>query len=219
MEKQCFEKHQKYLEFYARSNNKDTEYWGLGIENESYLIVDFSEKCYQPIIELAALGSMIDLDYFLSTFPDLAFDKQRVGHLFYYLIELSPELAITKDDPVLHYSTETIAKYLAKIRWRIKNNIYFVKGAGAAGYTGRTNFEPRTFKLKKFLFPFYAFSIFLPLADSCYLAMTRRNVRYLIHLPLVLYVAISIAFHLFMRIIGHTPPEQNYDGTKKILIS
>jgi hypothetical protein len=40
MEKQCFEKHHKYLEFYARSKNQDTEYWGLGIENESYLMFE-----------------------------------------------------------------------------------------------------------------------------------------------------------------------------------
>jgi hypothetical protein len=40
MEKQSFEKHHKYLEFYANSKNQDTEYWGLGIENESYLMFE-----------------------------------------------------------------------------------------------------------------------------------------------------------------------------------
>jgi hypothetical protein len=40
MEKQSFEKHNKYLEFYANSKNQDTEYWGLGIENESYLMFE-----------------------------------------------------------------------------------------------------------------------------------------------------------------------------------
>jgi hypothetical protein len=36
MSKECQEKHNKYNEFY--NNNKDTIYWGLGIENESYLM-------------------------------------------------------------------------------------------------------------------------------------------------------------------------------------
>ena len=32
------EKHQKYIDFYTNLNTNDTEYWGLGIENETYLV-------------------------------------------------------------------------------------------------------------------------------------------------------------------------------------
>ena len=41
MDKQSFEKHQKYLEFYKQrfqENASEEEFWGLGIENESYLM-------------------------------------------------------------------------------------------------------------------------------------------------------------------------------------
>lgn len=38
MPKEDQEKHNKYNEFYNNINNKDTVYWGLGIENESYLM-------------------------------------------------------------------------------------------------------------------------------------------------------------------------------------
>jgi hypothetical protein len=31
-------KHQKYIDFYDKLKNSDTEYWGIGIENESYLM-------------------------------------------------------------------------------------------------------------------------------------------------------------------------------------
>ena len=34
------DKHLKYNDFYKNSNLKDNEYWGLGIENESYLMFE-----------------------------------------------------------------------------------------------------------------------------------------------------------------------------------
>ena len=34
------DKHLKYYDFYKNSNLKDNEYWGLGIENESYLMFE-----------------------------------------------------------------------------------------------------------------------------------------------------------------------------------
>lgn len=33
-------KHNKYVDFYKNTKNKDEEYWGLGIENESYLMFE-----------------------------------------------------------------------------------------------------------------------------------------------------------------------------------
>ena len=34
------DKHNKYVEFYNTLNKKDTEYWGIGLENESYLMFE-----------------------------------------------------------------------------------------------------------------------------------------------------------------------------------
>lgn len=38
MSKELQEKHRKYLEFYDSMKNHEKEYWGIGIENESYLM-------------------------------------------------------------------------------------------------------------------------------------------------------------------------------------
>jgi len=38
--KMAQEKHYKYVDFYEKKDNKDKEYWGIGIENESYLMFD-----------------------------------------------------------------------------------------------------------------------------------------------------------------------------------
>jgi hypothetical protein len=43
-------KHQKYIDFYTNHSKNDTEYWGLGIENETYLVsnefVDVPKETY-----------------------------------------------------------------------------------------------------------------------------------------------------------------------------
>ena len=33
-------KHQKYIDFYTNHSKTNTEYWGLGIENETYLVLN-----------------------------------------------------------------------------------------------------------------------------------------------------------------------------------
>lgn len=186
-------------------------------ETESYLVIDFTGMRRLPIIELVALSGMIDKDYFLAQFPEILFDKTRIGHLFYHLVEKAPKVAVTKNDVLVHYSSESITKYLAKIRWRVKNNIYFTKGTGEAAFSGRQKFEPGLVgRYKKHLFPFYAASLLLPFLDACYLAVTRRNVRYFLHVPLVLYTAGYIGVHLALHTCGYRPQQRSYDETKQI---
>lgn len=40
MSKISSDKHNKYLDFFTNNKKKDTEYWGIGIENESYLMLE-----------------------------------------------------------------------------------------------------------------------------------------------------------------------------------
>jgi glycosyltransferase involved in cell wall biosynthesis len=192
--------------------------YSVSKETESYLIIDFARMKHLPIMELVALGSMIDKDYFCVTFPEILFDKKRIGQLFYHLIEKAPRVAITKNDAIVHYSSEKILLFLAKIRWRIKNNIYFVKETGAAGFSGREQFGSTLANFKKYLFPFYAFLLIFPIIDSCYLVLTRRNFRYFLHIPLILYTAGYIVYHSFLNGIGYRPVQRSYDEAKKIKI-
>lgn len=186
-------------------------------ETDSYLIVDFNDLSRLPIIELVALGSMIDKDHFLEAHPEVLFDKTRIGHLFYHLVEHYPLIGVTKSDALVHYSAERLSKYLAKIRWRVKNNIYFTSGTGAAGYTGRECFEQGApGRLKKYLFPLYAFAFFPAFFDAVYLAFTRRKWRYLIHLPLSVYTAGQIVVHRLLHCFGYRPDQRSYDETKRI---
>jgi hypothetical protein len=85
MEKQCFEKHQKYLEFYARSNNKDTEYWGLGIENESYLMFEELTTVDKKFIQTKQSPERYSVNYW---------NNYKPNTLFSALSKLSAEVRI-----------------------------------------------------------------------------------------------------------------------------
>jgi glycosyltransferase involved in cell wall biosynthesis len=185
-------------------------------ENDSSLIVDFSIGSRLPIIELVALGSMIDKDYFIKQFPEVLHDKSLIGHLFYHLVERAPYVGVTKSDPLVHYSSENIKKYLAKIRWRVKNNVHFSSGTGAAGFTGRQQFDSLWGKYRKYFFPIYTFTIVLPLIDAIQLAISRKQPRYLIHVPLTIYTASYVLFQLALRLVGYRPQQKSYDESKVI---
>lgn len=192
------------------------ERYNVTYENSFFLIVDFAIQSRLPIIELAAMGSMIDKDYFLKEFPEVLHDKTLIGHLFYHLVKRAPRIGVTKGDPLVHYSSENIKKYLAKIRWRVKSNVYFSSGTGAAGYTGRQQFDSLVGRCRKYFFPAYAFSILLPLLDAIQLAITRKQPRYLIHVPLTIYTAAYVFFQYSLKLFGHRPLQRSYDESKVI---
>lgn len=185
-------------------------------ECSSYLIVDFSIRSRLPIIELGAMGSMIDKDYFLKEFPEILHDPSLVGHLFYLLLDRTPFIGFTKADPLVHYSSENLKKYLSKIRWRINNNVHFSSGTGAAAFTGRQQFDSLIGRYRKFIFPVYAFSIIWPLFDAIQLAVTRKQPRYIIHVPITIYTAAYILYQYLLRLLGRRPQQRSYDESKVI---
>lgn len=141
---------------------------------------------------------------------------QDLCHLFFLLNEQGASFAVAKGNPLRHYSGITLKKFLAKIKWRVKNNIHYTSGVGAAGFYGRQSYQSKFFRYKKFLFIPYASSIILPLADALWLVVTRRKVAYLAHVGLTAYTAWLIVFHLLLHTLGVRPGMKTYDEKKLI---
>jgi len=157
---------------------------------------------------------MLDIKNFKKEFPQTLDKFELIPHFFYLLMSKYPFLAITKNDFLIHYSADTLKKYLNKIRCRLKNNIYHKINMGASGFSGRDKFQPRLFRLKKYLFIPYAFSIILPFVDAFYLAFTRRKIAYFLHVPLTIFTASLILFHLLLKMFGYSPQFRSYDESK-----
>jgi hypothetical protein len=137
--------------------------------------------------------------------------------LHLHLLSRNRFIAVMKNDPLLHYSAESFKKYLKKLEWRVKNNLYFAKTSGSGGFLKREEFEGKKSALKKFLFVPYSLTLILPFLESLWLSITRRNFVYLIHLPLTVYTSILIVYHSIMKSLGVNPLLTSYDGSQKIL--
>ena len=170
-------------------------------ENKNQTVFSFSGSTKLPLIELWAGGCMVDLEYIKSNFPQIKNRPELIPLLFYLLNNRGMLLAVTKNDPTIHYSTNSIGKYLKKIRSRIEYNVYLTP-MGKGGFFGREHFEPRFSRLKKFIFIPYTFSLVLPLIDSIYLTLTRNRIIYLIHLPLCIYTSFLIIYYYLLKLFG-----------------
>jgi len=165
-------------------------------------IFNFSNISDLPLIELNAGSGMFDGRFLKKEFPDNKNIVTQLNHSFYLICQKAPLLAITKDDPVVHFSSNTFFKYLRKIEWRIKNNTYFSLTQGKSVFTGREQFLSKKNRNKKYLFIPYAYSLILPLVDAIYLVFVRKNMGYFGHVFLSLYTATLIMYHGFSKILG-----------------
>ncbi len=189
--------------------------YGVITENEQYSIFNLQSVKQTPIIELCAGGSMFDASFMKKKFPQTVKTAELIPHFFYLLNKTNSCIAITKNDALLHYSSDTLQKYLNKIRWRVKNNIYHSDYMGKAGYTGREVYHQES-KIKKYLFFPYVYSIIFCLYDSLSLIISRRNFLYIFHLPLSFFTANLIIYHTIRHILGDNPLLKSYDESKVV---
>jgi glycosyltransferase involved in cell wall biosynthesis len=170
----------------------------------------------QPILENACCGNVMDLQFFRSQFPELLETYAGPVHFFYYMQKFTKRFAITKDDSLLHFSADHISNFLPKIRWRVRNNVFYPKSLGASGFMGREGFDSPWRRLKKYLYLPYAF-LFLPVAlDALWLCATRRDLRWLYHIPLTLYTAVLISGMMILKFFGYKAPLKSYGDQKPI---
>lgn len=201
----------KNKDFYIFSMRKK---FAVVEDTKDFVIFDIDQKKSLPLIELLAGGSMFNLEYVKKNFPETNHDFTLLTHLFYLITKKNPHFAITKNDYIVHYSSDTFFGYLKKIEWRIKNNIYFKDKLGKSGFSGREELTDSSWK--KFLFIPYSFSILFPLIDSILLSITRKNISLMVHLPLSIYTAYLICFHMVLQKLGVESSLTTYDGKTKI---
>jgi glycosyltransferase involved in cell wall biosynthesis len=182
-------------------------------ETTEYVLFDLSKVIQLPIIELVAGGSMIDGTFYKKTFPNILSQYQLLPHLLYLLLPKYPYFALMKNDALIHYSSDNLGSYIQKIIWRVKNNVFFTDTIGASGFSGRENYQSIISRLKRFLFIPYALSIILPLFDAIYLSMTRKNIMYIIHVPLTVMTAFFILYYRLLKYMGIRPSLTSYDGS------
>ena len=179
-----------------------------------YVKVSFEKTKRLPIIELCCLATIVDLEWFKEN-VDIENCPQDMAHMFYIMLEKGyHETIMLKNDPLVHYSADSLKAYFPKLKWRIKNNVHFAD-KGENGFNGRQQYVEYT-KYKKLMFVPYTIVFPLPVLHSLYLAVTRRNPVFLLHTFFCWYVLIQIVVEYAKKLTGHTPQFTSYDGKKVV---
>lgn len=178
-------------------------------ENKAYIVFDFYKIKPLPFLELGAMGTMTDLKYFKQNYPQTNRNLYIASFLFYYLNEKNNYIAVAKKDAIFHYSSDTLYKYLKKIRSRVRNNVYQTS-MGRSGFLGRDKFQPLSFQLKRYLFIPYSLTIIFPLIDSIIFAISRKRFIYLIHPFLCIYTVFLIIYYYCLKLINIKPNILSY---------
>lgn len=179
-------------------------------DEKNFVVFDLSKIESLPLLEFVEMGGMIDLNYFKKTFPQIKDNPTFIAHFLYLLSTKKALIAITKNDPIIHYSVNSLKKYLNKISWRVKNNIYNKDKLALSGFEGREQYQPVSYRLKRYLFIPYSFSIIFPLIDSIYLSVTRNDAIFFFHPILCIYTSLLIIYHYFMNVISTKPNLETY---------
>lgn len=182
----------------------------------NFYIFNFKNRDLLPLIEMVAGGSIFDADYLKRNFLETKKDYRLTPHYFYLMIRKSPYLAVAKNDPIMHYSADTLIKYFKKINWRVKNNIYHISTIGMSGYSGREQYLSSYLRFKKYLYIPYVFSFVVLIYDAIRLSVSRKDVRYMLHIPLSIFTAGSIIYYMTLKTLGVEIKLKNYDNTKII---
>lgn len=182
-------------------------------ETEDYYIISFKNYKKKPLFELACAGSLVETTYIKNIIT--CHGMEEVAHAFYLLIEEGFDTMIfLKNDPLVHYSADSLKNYFPKIKWRICNNIHFPK-MKAQGLLGRIS-NTKSKKWKLYFFPLYSITLLFPLLQSVYFSISRKNVAYMLHPLFCLYATFQIALQYTIKIC-HIPVKlKSYDGKKNI---
>jgi len=205
----------KHKDYFTKSIKK----WYKNLEeNSEYIKFEIELLKYIPLIELIAGASCFDKQYVTKRFETEIKKPEFLTHLFFEICKDYPYIVITKKDPIIHFSSDKISTYLNKIKWRIINNIFLKNKLGESGFSGREKYHLNDFlKIKKYFFIPYSFSLILPFFDSILLSISRRNLIWLIHLPLVIFTSVFIVYNLILKMFGFKPTLKTYDGKTKII--
>lgn len=172
------------------------ERYSIVREESDYVVLGIGKSEVLPIIDG---GHFFRIDH-LRTLADLS-DHTVIARLFTLMALEHRQLGVVKNDRILHHSATEYRVAKAKVEWRIVNNIHHV-ASGAVGFVGREQLQPRSFRLKKYLFIPYALSIAGPALDAARLTIEYKNSGMLYHLPLAVGAGVSILKHTALKALG-----------------
>ncbi len=154
-----------------------------------YDIYDFSSNPVRPILGLTQ-GFTVRSS-FLKDWKDIYDDFAPI----YDLIRAKRKIAYLFDVKLYHHTVQDIEHFFRKQRWAAKNAIE-KKGYGISI---RKNLLTVSQRIKMYLFPFYAYSIIIPIGRAFYNFILSREKMWLFH-PIITCVSATAIAYEFIRL-------------------
>jgi glycosyltransferase involved in cell wall biosynthesis len=170
--------------------------YAVAREEPDYVVFQLDADDVLPICDD---GHFFRLDYLRQT-ADLG-DLTIIPRLLNLMAKEHRQIAVVKNDFMVHHSTADYKTAKAKIEWRIVGNVHHTS-SGSVGYASREDLQPRAFRWKKYLFIPYALSVAAPAMDAALLTWRYRSPAMLYHLPLAVGAGLSIVKHTAMKALG-----------------
>lgn len=170
--------------------------------SEKYIAIFLDENSALPLSDLCA-GNSIDINYAKIIVNKKINEPSIISQIISLILREDKRLFILKNDFIIHNSSDSLKKYINKIKWRIKDNMFYANET--AGFSNRESYNNLLFKFKKYLFIPYSLTLALPLFYSLYLAIKRKNVICLLHPILTFYTGFLIGYYYFLKILGIKP--------------
>lgn len=150
-----------------------------------------------PLADLSA-GNTVRNFSLKNKYTDEYKSKAIVPYLTALIVKDQGAFSVLKDDHIVHNSSDSAKRYINKLRWRVVGNLSYSKEA-AMGFSNRVLHQPLKFRVKKYGFPLYAYSLIFPLVDSFVLVFKTRKLILFAHPLLSIYVANMIIFEVLKK--------------------
>lgn len=188
-------------------------------ESDSMAVFGKRKEHHLSLLEVVALGAMVDKEAILPLVLKTESPEQSLVDAL-SLVQLSCgsyQFVVMKNDAVLHKTADNWKVVRTKIRWRVNNYVldpFTLKESGLAGRLSRestiTRFHGR---VRLFGFVLYVALVIPVLCDALYLAMSRRRLGYMMHIPISTFTLLYALKALATKIIGGLKFAPHYDGT------
>jgi len=171
-------------------------------EHECFL-GHFSKDDIKPIGDSV---TMMDREYILKHYKYMIDEGCTTAAIYDRLVGDTGITAFVDGDYNIHYSSSSFKTYFGKLKFRIINNIFDVKGSGYSA-AAQTNKKLRN---RKYLFPLYTASTIIPVVHGIEMSMKYKHPVFLMHPIFAWYVIIEIMIQYTKKIFGKKSVNKNY---------
>lgn len=146
------------------------------------------------------------IEKFRELFGEKYDDQEYVNLSTQKLLETTRFMGCIPNDNIYHYSKADIKSYLKKVRFKIHFNLF---GSNALGYAVKAE-NDRRYSKRKWLFVLYAISIILPIIDSIKMAVSQRDITFLLHCVYTYYVLLIAGVEFINKMLKKDKGNYSY---------